>query len=513
MSTVINTNIFSIYAQRQADVAQRSEQRVMDQLSTGERINNAKDDAVGWATLHHQNAQVNAYSQSIRNVNDGVSLLQVADGAMGSIADILQRMRELSVQSLSGTLSTDQRGYLQQEFKVLQEQTLSIIDSTEFNNISVLNRAADQEQESFGFQIGGEFSSLVDMESIEGHAIDPKTRGYYAGSSVELDANTEDQITLSSVTIPGMGTFNPNITVEVDGVSSGVITLDTTPRTTEQWAVEFESKINQSLPSGTAISVSYDEDNSRLILLSDSEGDASTVKITNAVYVGGLGLSPSIESESGQREVISLEEVPLEDRDITVDVDGQPAVNVQLPDLTLPLGEWESLLKSKVDGMNVSYDEAKKTFTLSSVNGAEGSIRLMGSASLLGFKMHDTNQVMINHYDMDDPANSLGALLQNTQSIATLAGSSDMLAKIDSAISFVTEGRSHFAAVENQLTKVSQNLEQGSVVVSKARSIIKDTDYAEASAEMAKNQILKQVTNAMMAQANQIPHQMLQLFR
>lgn len=512
MSTVINTNMFSIYAQRQADTAQRAEQSAMDRLSTGVRINSAKDDTVGWAVLHHQDAQVNAYAQSIRNTNDGVSLLQVADGAMGGVTDILHRMRELTLQSVSGTLSGVDRGYLQTEFESLQDEALNIIEMTEFNNIAVLNRPADQERESLEFQIGGEFSSLVDRESFEGLAVDPKTKGYYAGSTVEIDAGIADQITLSSVSIPGVGTFNPNLTVEVDGASTGIITLDTTPRTTEQWAAELESKINANL-AGESVTVSYDEGNSRLILLSDSEGGASTVKITSAVYVGGLGLSPSPVSESGQREVISMEGVPLEDRSMTIDVDNQPAVSVDLPGVTLPLGEWESLLKSKVNGMNVAYDMANQTFTLSSVNGADGSINLMGSASLLGFRMHDTNQVMVDHLDLDDPTHALGLLLQNTQSIATEADASAMLAKIDGAMDHVNEGRSHFAAVENQLLKVSQNLEEYRVAGSKARSAIQDTDYAAESAAMAKNQILKQVTTAMMAQANQVPKQMLQLFK
>ena len=135
---VINTNVSALLAQQAQTKNAREMSAAMQQLSTGSRINSAKDDAAGQAIGQTMTAQVRGLNQAIRNVNDGVNLAQTADGALGETANMLQRMRELAVQSASGTYSTTQRGYLQTEFTALASQIDKVASETTWNGMTVL---------------------------------------------------------------------------------------------------------------------------------------------------------------------------------------------------------------------------------------------------------------------------------------------------------------------------------------------------------------------------------------
>ena len=135
---VINTNVSALLAQQAQTKNAREMSAAMQQLSTGSRINSAKDDAAGQAIGQTMTAQVRGLNQAIRNVNDGVNLAQTADGALSETGNMLQRMRELAVQSASGTYSNTQRGYLQTEFTALASQIDKVASETTWNGMTVL---------------------------------------------------------------------------------------------------------------------------------------------------------------------------------------------------------------------------------------------------------------------------------------------------------------------------------------------------------------------------------------
>lgn len=139
MTLVLHTNLASIQSQTALKGNQRGTDAAMARLSTGVRVNTAKDDAAGAAIGQRMTTQVRGLDQAFRNINDGVSLLQTADGGLSTAADLLQRMRELAVQSLNDTLSSEQRGYLQQEFSQLQKEIVNITDSTTWNGKKLLD--------------------------------------------------------------------------------------------------------------------------------------------------------------------------------------------------------------------------------------------------------------------------------------------------------------------------------------------------------------------------------------
>ena len=151
----INTNVSALNAQNVMTKNTRSMSATMEQLSTGSRINSAKDDAAGLAIGPSQTAQIRGLNQAVRNLNDGVNLLQTAEGALNETTNMLQRMRELAVQSASGTYSTTQRSYLATEFLALGSQIESIASQTTWNGYTILTgTAGDTSNGSYAFQAG-----------------------------------------------------------------------------------------------------------------------------------------------------------------------------------------------------------------------------------------------------------------------------------------------------------------------------------------------------------------------
>ncbi|MFZ2738481.1 MAG: flagellin FliC, partial [Burkholderiaceae bacterium] len=156
---VINTNVSALYAQNSMKTNARAMDTAMEQLSTGLRINAANDDAAGLAISQNMTAQVRGLNQAVRNINDGINMLQTAEGAMVEVSNMLQRMRELAVQSTNGTYSSTQREYLQVEFAALGAQITRIGTETKWNGTSLLAAAA-----SFTFQAGANASQTVTAE-------------------------------------------------------------------------------------------------------------------------------------------------------------------------------------------------------------------------------------------------------------------------------------------------------------------------------------------------------------
>jgi len=156
MPSVINTNVSALNAQNAMTVNARAQSAAMQQLSTGSRVNSAKDDAAGLAIGQNMTAQVRGLNQAVRNLNDGVNMMQTAEGALVETSNMLQRMRELAVQSSNGTYSTTQRGYLQTEFAALSSQIGKIATDTKWNDQTVLSSST-----TFTFQAGKDSGQTV----------------------------------------------------------------------------------------------------------------------------------------------------------------------------------------------------------------------------------------------------------------------------------------------------------------------------------------------------------------
>ena len=158
MASTINTNIQSLNAQRNLSSSQLSLSTSMQRLSSGLRVNSAKDDAAGLAIAERMNTQVRGMNVAVRNANDGISLAQTAEGALGKIGDNLQRMRELAVQSANDTNGKEDREALDAEFKQLALENARVIETTKFNNAELLTGSGGAAG-AFAFQVGANTSA------------------------------------------------------------------------------------------------------------------------------------------------------------------------------------------------------------------------------------------------------------------------------------------------------------------------------------------------------------------
>jgi len=143
--TVINTNVKALYTQAALKISDRMRTTAMEQLSSGKRINSAKDDAAGLAIVGRMNQHIKGLNQAVRNAGDAISLIQTTEGATNEITNMLQRMSELAMQSANATYSSDQRGYLDLEFQQLKQEIVHIAETTAWNDFPVLNGAAGEQ--------------------------------------------------------------------------------------------------------------------------------------------------------------------------------------------------------------------------------------------------------------------------------------------------------------------------------------------------------------------------------
>jgi flagellin len=214
--SVINTNVSALYSQNAMKTNARSMSTVMEQLSTGNRVNSAKDDAAGLAIGQNMTSQIRGLNQAVRNLNDGINMLQTAEGAMIEQSNMLQRMRELAVQAMNGTYSNVQRGYLDKEFQALSTQIGKIASDTKWNDQTLLDASQTQNGTAgtFKYQAGLSDGQTVVVTigamTLAGLAIDTNTAFAYAAVSaggIDVYGNTTATAIASATTAkPDIGT-------------------------------------------------------------------------------------------------------------------------------------------------------------------------------------------------------------------------------------------------------------------------------------------------------------------
>ena len=225
--SVINTNISALHAQSALTVNSRNMGGVMQQLSTGSRINSAKDDAAGLAITQNMTSQVRGLDQAVRNANDGISLLQTADGALVETSNMLQRMRELSVQSANGTLSDVQRGYLNTEFTNLSTQIGKIATETVWNGKQILSATTDS-------TVGGDattattYAAIVSAADVTTSFVSIASANAYDKYTFQTGQSASQTIAveITAMTERGLGITGMNISSLAAG-SAAIAKLDT----------------------------------------------------------------------------------------------------------------------------------------------------------------------------------------------------------------------------------------------------------------------------------------------
>jgi flagellin len=255
MPSVINTNLASLNTQRNLSASQSSLSTSIQRLSTGMRINSAKDDAAGLAISSRMDSQVRGLTTAARNANDGVSLAQTAEGSLGNIGDMVQRMRELAVQSSNGTNSSTDRAALQTEVGQLKQEIDRVAQTTNFNGTKLL----DGSLTSAKFQVGANAGESITVGSI--------TNAQLAGMGSVTRASTQSSTAITSLGATSLGDLT------VNGTDIGVLAA---AGTTQERQAQVVDAINR-LSTTTGVGASFDAQNNAIVLSSNA-----TITLTGA---------------------------------------------------------------------------------------------------------------------------------------------------------------------------------------------------------------------------------------
>ena len=209
--TVINTNTKSLIAQQALTVNNRTLTKSMEQLSTGKRINSASDDAAGLSISNKMTAQIRGLNQAVRNGNDAISMIQTAEGALNEVTNMLQRMRELAVQSANGTNFTEDRNALQAEFAELQLEIKRISDNTEWNGTAVTNASA-----VYKFQVGADASQSIDVTFKDVEGMTGVSTAVGTSSKIDNLSNATDAITAVDTALTTVDTYRGDLGAKIN---------------------------------------------------------------------------------------------------------------------------------------------------------------------------------------------------------------------------------------------------------------------------------------------------------
>jgi flagellin len=262
MPSVINTNIASLNTQRNLSTSQASMNVAIQRLSTGLRVNSAKDDAAGLAIAERMNAQVRGLNVAARNANDGVSLAQTAEGALGKVGEMVQRMRELAVQSSNATNTQTDRDALQQEVAELKSEIDRVAGSTQFNGTKLL----DGSFTSAKFQVGADAGESITIASI--------TNAKLAGMGTVTRASTQNATAISDLTATAAGDLL------INGTDIGALAA---AGTTQERTAQVVDAINR-ISTTTNVGAFYDATNNKIVLTSSGNitvtgAGANTAKV------------------------------------------------------------------------------------------------------------------------------------------------------------------------------------------------------------------------------------------
>ena len=475
MPQTINTNISSLTAQRNSNRTQNDLSTAIQRLSSGLRINSAKDDAAGLAISDRMTSQIRGLTQAARNANDGISLAQVAEGALGSVSSDLQRIRELAVQSANATNSASDRVALQQEVAQLTTEIDRVATQTQFNGLNLLDGSFTAQQ----FQVGANAGQTISVSSI------PSSRasalGVYQGFN------------LLSQSIGTANNTPQALTVTVGGgaaIALGSVAID---------AKAQAAAINSGNVPGLVATANATSVAAGVSTAAASAAGTATYTI-NGVAISIAGVNGAAALASNRANAVA-------------------AINAQSAATGVVASDTGSgVALSAADGRNISIAYAAGTFTgsaeadfgLSATAITGGSLNLNYSApSGVGGSVVFAQAGGLN----SSTAIASTGTAVSAIDISSVNGANAALSAIDAALQSVDASRAALGAVQNRFSSTIENLQTAGENLSASRSRIQDADFAAETANLSRAQVLQQAGTAMIAQANQLPQQVLQLLK
>jgi flagellin len=485
MAMTINTNVASLNAQRNLGRSQGMLNQSLERLSTGLRINSAKDDAAGLAISERFTTQIRGLNQAVRNANDGISLAQTAESALGELTNNLQRIRELAVQSANATNSSSDRAALDAEVQQRIAEIDRIASQTAFNGQKVLDGSFGNANFQIGANVGETISVTLNtgvranqigqIAEKEGAAV---TAAALNAGGLTIKVGTQPTVSVGASLLggdAGQSTFSAYSKAEAIN-SANVAGLSATAQNSISETTAFDD-----VTLGTGGTQSYSLDINGTVVF--AETTASTVITANDVAAavnlntGVTGVTASVNAATG---VMTFD--TLDGRDMTITE-------------AITLGTGGS--GAGVDSANVATAAALYgTVTLS----ANETIQLGGG-----------QEAVVGFAATESITKSAAALA--SVDVLTVDGSNDAMKRIDSALTAVSSLRSTFGAIQNRFESTISNLQAVSENLAASRGRIQDADFAAETAALTKAQILQQAGVAVLSQANAQPQLALSLLQ
>jgi flagellin len=470
MPSIINTNLSSLTAQRNANKSENDLSTAINRLSSGLRINSAKDDAAGLAISERFTSQIRGLNQAARNANDGISLAQTAEGALTSVSGNLQRIRELAVQSANATNSASDRAALQQEVGQLVAEIDRVGAQTDFNGVKLLDGTFNAQN----FQVGANANETISISSLA------SARSTSLGSS--FSANVTGGVTTAALTAGQLIINGTSINASTAGAGNG--------QTTDS-AFSIATAINntQSTVRATANATSVTGAVPTTFVATAAGAITVNGVALGAVAAGGTAPGQGANLAAAFNAVSAASGV-------TATVAGTGALTLTAAD-----GRNVVLAGAGVTAANTGLTAATTRSTISLTTQATAGITIAGAAPASAGLTAGTTA-----------AAQTGTALSLTD-ISTVAGANTALATIDAALASVNGSRATLGAVQNRFSSTIQNLQTTSENLSASRSRIQDADFAAETAMLSRAQVLQQAGTAMISQANQLPQGVLSLLR
>jgi flagellin len=469
MGMTINTNLASLNAQRSQSRTQNELSTAIARLSSGLRINSAKDDAAGLAISERFTAQIRGVNQAARNANDGISLAQTAEGALASVTENLQRIRELSVQSANATNSASDRASLQLEVSQLTAEIDRVATQTAFNGTNLL----DGSFTSKIFQVGANAGQTITVGSIASARTSALGVSYKA--SVTGGATTA-ALAAGQLTINGAA-----ISASAAGAGAG-------QSAASAYAIAQAINVSQGAVTATANATT-------LTGIAPVSGAIAAGAVTvNGVDIGAVAAGGSAILQ-GAAVAAAMNAVSA--------ASGVTAVaNAATGVITLTAADGRDIIMvgaTAPTGLAAGTTHGTVTLSTSGVSSSPITVAgtTPGNAGLLAATT----------------ASSLTGTAVSLIDISSVTGANTALASVDSALSAISSTRASLGAVQNRFSSTISNLQTTSENLSASRSRITDADFAEETANLSRAQVLQQAGTAMVAQANQLPQQVLTLLR
>jgi flagellin len=474
MAQTINTNLSSLTAQRNSTKTQNDLSTAISRLSSGLRINSAKDDAAGLAISERFTSQIRGLNQAARNANDGISLAQVAEGGLGSIGTNLQRIRELAVQSANATNSASDRAALQAEVSQLVAEVDRVGSQTEFNGTKLLDGTFSSQQ----FQVGANAGQTITVSGISSartsalgasytaSSIGTATTGALAAGDLKINGNAI-QASAAGV-LPGQTAASAFSIAQAINASQGSVTAK----------ANATGLLGAAPTSNTGVASGALKINGVDVGVTTAGTDAATQGVLNAAAINAVSAASGVTATVDSAGVLTL--AAADGRDIAITGSAGALTDYGLTAATTH-GTLSLSTNSNASGL--------ADITVAGTTPAKAGLTAGTTASAL-----------------------TGTALSQVD-ISTVAGANTALASVDAALSSVNGERAKLGAIQNRFVSTIENLQTSSENLSASRSRIQDADFAAETAALARAQVLQQAGTAMIAQANQLPQQVLSLLK